>query len=292
MAITFTPLTAALGAQVHGVDIAAGVSDVDMAEIVRLFNEYSVLVFRHQDIDDAQQIRFSRRFSDIGHFGGLEKTVVSNAGAGTEIADISNVDPTTNEIIPPSDKRMIFNSGNEMWHTDSSFKRVPATASLLSGREVPPAGGNTEFASMRAAYAALPEEKKQQIDGYVAMHDLAYSRGLIDPTLIGTDQKRETPPAPQAVVRTNPANGRKNFYAGAHASYIRGLPVEEGRALLQELTAWATQPQYVYCHQWQLKDLVMWDNRCCLHRGRPWEKATYRRVMHRTTVAGIGPTAD
>jgi alpha-ketoglutarate-dependent 2,4-dichlorophenoxyacetate dioxygenase len=187
---------------------------------------------------------------------------------------------------------MIFNSGNEMWHTDSSFKRVPATASLLSGREVPPEGGHTEFASMRAAYADLPEDRKQQIDGYVAIHDFAYSRGLIDPTLIGDDQKRETPPVPQAVVRTNPVNGRKNFFAGAHAAYIRGLSVEEGRALLQELTAIATQPKYVYSHKWQPKDLVMWDNRCCLHRGRSWDKARYRRVMHRTTVAGIGPTAD
>jgi alpha-ketoglutarate-dependent 2,4-dichlorophenoxyacetate dioxygenase len=292
MAITCTPLTETFGAEVHGVDIAAGVSDADVADIVRLFNEYSVLVFRHQDIDDEQQLRFSRRFSDIGQFGGLEKTVVSNAGAGTEIADISNVDPTTNQIIPPSDKRMIFNSGNEMWHTDSSFKRIPATASLLSGREVPPQGGNTEFASMRAAYADLPAETKRQIDGYIAVHDFAYSRGLIDPTLIGHDQQCETPPVPQAVVRTNPVHGRKNFFAGAHASYIRGLPVEEGRTLLQELTAFATQPQYVYSHRWQPKDLVMWDNRCCLHRGRPWEKAKYRRVMHRTTVAGIGPTAE
>jgi alpha-ketoglutarate-dependent 2,4-dichlorophenoxyacetate dioxygenase len=292
MTVTFTPLTETFGAEVHGVNIAAGTSDADMAEIVRLFNEYSVLVFRHQDIDDEQQIRFSRRFSEFGNFGGLEKTVVSNAGAGTEIADISNVDPTTNEIIPPSDKRMIFNSGNEMWHTDSSFKRIPATASLLSGREVPPTGGNTEFASMRAAYADLPAETKQRIDGYIAVHDFAYSRGLIDPTLIGNDQQRETPPVPQAVVRTNPVNGRKNVFAGAHASYIRGLPVEEGRALLKELTAFATQPKYVYRHRWQPKDLVMWDNRCCLHRGRSWEKATYRRVMHRTTIAGIGPTTD
>jgi alpha-ketoglutarate-dependent 2,4-dichlorophenoxyacetate dioxygenase len=292
MAITFTPLTESLGAAVHGVDIAAGVSDADMAEIVRLFNDYSVLVFHHQDIDDAQQIGFSRRFSDIGKFGGLEKTVVSNAGAGSEIADISNVDPTTNEIIPPGDRRMIFNSGNEMWHTDSSFKRVPATASLLSGREAPPEGGTTEFASMRAAYADLPEETKCRIDSYIAIHDFAYSRGLIDPALIGDDQKRETPPVPQAVVRTNPANRRKNFFAGAHASYIRSLPVEAGRALLQELTAFATQPKYVYCHRWLPKDLVMWDNRCCLHRGRPWDKARYRRVMHRTTVAGVGPTAD
>jgi len=152
MAITFTKLTHRFAAVVHGVDIAAGVTEADFAAIARLFNDYSVLVFHQQDITDEQQIAFSRRF------GPLEGTVLTNAGAGTEIALISNVDPETNAIIPPTDTRMIFNSGNEMWHSDSSFKRVPALASLLSGREVPPAGGNTEFASMRAAYADLPAE--------------------------------------------------------------------------------------------------------------------------------------
>ena len=286
MTVTFHKLTNTFGADIQGIDIAAGVSAEDMTVLIRLFNDYSVLVFHQQDITDEQHIRFSRGFGD------LEKTVVTNAGAGTEVALISNVDPQTDTIIPQTDKRMIFNSGNEMWHTDSSFKRIPATASLLSGREVPPRGGETEFASMRAAYADLSEAKKQLIEDLVAMHDFVYSRGLIDPTLIGDEQKRETPPVPQAVVRTNPFNGRKNFFAGAHASYIRGMPLAEGRALLQELTACATQPQYVYTHTWRPKDLVMWDNRCCLHRGRPWDKATYRRVMHRTTVAGIGPTAD
>jgi alpha-ketoglutarate-dependent 2,4-dichlorophenoxyacetate dioxygenase len=286
MAVTYTKLTETFGAEIHGVDIAAGVSAADFAEIVRLFNDFSVLVFHRQDITDEQQIAFSSRF------GPLEKTVLTNAGAGSAIALISNVDPVTNTIIPPIDKRMIFNSGNEMWHSDSSFKRVPAMASLLSGREVPPEGGNTEFASMRAAYADLPEEKKQRLEPLVAIHDFAYSRGLIAPDLIGEEQKRETPPVPQAVVRTNPLNGRKNFFAGAHASYIRGMPVAKGRALLQELTAFATQPKYVYVHKWQPKDLVMWDNRCCLHRGCVWDKARYRRVMHRTTLAGDGPTAS
>ncbi len=286
MSITFTPLTKAFGAEIHGVDIARGVNDDDFTELVRLFNAHSVLVFRHQNITDEQQIRFSRGF------GELETTVVMNDGAGSYIANISNVDLETNEIIPPIDERMVFNSGNEMWHTDSSFKRVPATASLLSGREVPPEGGQTEFASMRAAYADLPATRQLELDGLVAIHDFAYSRGLIDPSLITDTQKKETPPVPQAVIRSNPETGEKNFYAGAHASFIRDMPVEDGRAWLRELTELATKPQYVYVHEWHQYDLVMWDNRCCLHRGRPWDKAGYRRVMHRTTVAGVGPTAD
>lgn len=257
-----------------------------------MFNTYSMLVFPEQDIDDDQQIRFSQRISDIGGFGGLEQTVVTNEGAGSKIAVISNVDTTTDTIIAPSHKRMVFNSGNEMWHTDSSFKRIPATASLLSGREGPPREGQTEFATQRAAYNDLPVEQQQRLEYLVAIHDFTYSRGLVAPNLISEKQQRETPPVPQAVVRTNPANGRKNFYAGAHASHIRGMPVDEGRALLQEPTSTATQDRYVYRHNWRPKDLVMWANRCCLHRGRPWEKAKYRRVMHRTTIAGVGPTAE
>jgi alpha-ketoglutarate-dependent 2,4-dichlorophenoxyacetate dioxygenase len=145
---------------------------------------------------------------------------------------------------------------------------------------------------MRAAYADLPPERQQALKDLVAIHDFAYSRGLVAPNLISAEQQQETPPVPQAVVRANPMHGRKNFYAGAHASYIRGMPVEEGRKLLQDLTGFATQSQYVYVHQWRQYDVVMWDNRCCLHRGRPWDKARYRRVMHRTTVAGVGPTAE
>ena len=156
MAVTFKELTEAFAAEVYGVDVTAGVDEADAAEVVRLFNTYSVLVFPQQDIDDEQQIRFSQLLSDVGGFGGLEQTVVTNEGAGSKIAVISNVDPSTDCIIAPSDKRMVFNSGNEMWHTDSSFKRVPATASLLSGREVPPREGQTEFATQRVAYDALP----------------------------------------------------------------------------------------------------------------------------------------
>lgn len=285
MTVTFKQLTPVFGAEVSGVDIAEGVSNSDFAEIARLFNDYSVLVFRGQQIDDRQQIEFSRRF------GPLEGTVRSNVGAGSEIALISNVDPETDTILPVEDWRNVYNSGNEMWHTDSSFKRVPATASLLSGREVPPEEGETEFATGRAAWDDLDGALKEELDGLVAIHDFAYSRGLIRSDLVDEAQRSETPPVPQAVVRSNPANGRRNLYAGAHASHIRGRDVEESRAFLRSLTERIVQGRYTYAHSWRQGDLVMWDNRCCLHRGRPWNKGKYRRVMHRTTVAGIGPTA-
>jgi alpha-ketoglutarate-dependent 2,4-dichlorophenoxyacetate dioxygenase len=178
-----------------------------------------------------------------------------------------------------------------MWHTDSSFKKVPAHASLLSGREIPPEGGETQFASMRAGYARLPEDTRRFLEGKVAIHSFVYSRGLVDDGLMPPDHAAQVPPVRQALVRANPANGRKAFYVGSHACEIVGMPTAEARALLRELREAATRPELVYTHRWEVGDLVMWDNRCMLHRGRRWDESRYRRVMHRTTVAGEGPTA-
>lgn len=163
-------------------------------------------------------------------------------------------------------------------------------ASLLSGRDVPPVGGETEFASMRAAYAALPDKRQAELELLVCVHDFAYSRGLIDPNLLREGDKRELPPVRQAMIRINPTNGRKNIFLGAHASYVEGMPLIEGRSLIQELNTHVTKSEFVYRHSWRKNDLVMWDNRCTLHRGRAWNPG-YPRVMHRTTVEGEGETA-
>jgi alpha-ketoglutarate-dependent 2,4-dichlorophenoxyacetate dioxygenase len=285
MALSIQRLQDDFGAEVTGADLTRPMDDALFGAIRDAFEEYCVLVFRDQDFDDASQIAFSQRF------GPLELTVDSNSGGGTPIADISNVDPLTDQIIPVDSWLSRYNSGNEMWHTDSSFKEVPALASLLSGREVPPEGAQTQFASMRTAYGTLSQAEQERLENLVAVHDFAYSRGQVDPELLNEDQKKATPPVRHAVVRTNPANGRKGFYSGAHASHIVGWPVEKGRALLKNLVARAVAPDRVYTHQWRPLDLVIWDNRCILHRGLPWDKARYRRVMHRTTVAGDGPTA-
>jgi alpha-ketoglutarate-dependent 2,4-dichlorophenoxyacetate dioxygenase len=168
---------------------------------------------------------------------------------------------------------------------------VPAHASLLSAREVPPTGGETQFASMRVGYARLPADVQRVLEGKVAIHSFVYSRGLVDDGLMPADHAAQVPPVRQALVRANPANGRKAFYVGSHACEIVGVPTTEARALLRELRETATRPELVYTHRWRVGDLVMWDNRCMLHRGRPWDESRYRRVMHRTTVAGAGPTA-
>jgi alpha-ketoglutarate-dependent 2,4-dichlorophenoxyacetate dioxygenase len=288
MTIDVTPVHPRFGARVTGVDLARPLDDVTFKAIFETFNEYSVLVFPGQGLTDEQQIAFSRRF------GPLEETIkgiAHNSKVAPEIAFLANIDPDGN-LIDPTDKRMVYHSANQMWHTDSSFKRVPALASALSGREVPPEGGETEFASMRVAYERLPKDLQAWLEGQVAIHSFAYSRGLIASGLLRPEDEAQVPPVEQVMIRTNPVNGRKSIYVASHASHIIGMPVEKGRALIRELIELTTEPENVYRHVWTVGDLVMWDNRCVLHRGRLWDSARYQRVMHRTTVAGDGPTAE
>ncbi len=284
MTLTLRALHPRFGAEVIGVDTGRPVDDATFAEIRAAFEAYSLLVFRDQTLADDTQVAFSRRF------GPLETTVKANPAGGSYFARQSNLDIATGAVIPPEDRRMVYQKANYLWHTDSSFKRIPALCSLLSGRIVPPEGGDTEFATMRAAYADLPEAMKRRIDGLVAEHSFAYSRGLIDPNVLTAEQKAETPPVGQALVRTNPVNGRKNLYLGAHASHIVGWAVEEGRALLKALTDFTTQEHFCHAHRWRAGDLVLWDNRCLLHRATAYDTVRYKRLMQRTTVAGDAPT--
>ena len=169
---------------------------------------------------------------------------------------------------------------------------MPAHSSALSGREVPPAGGETEFVSMRHAYATLPDELRRSLHGRVVVHSILYSRSTIAKGLFDADQEKGLPPVRQALIRTNPVNGRPSIYIGSHAWYVEGMDVAESRRLLDGLLAHTTAPDRAYQHRWRQWDLVMWDNRCVLHRGRPWNAAHHRRVMRRTTVAGEGPTVE
>jgi len=271
-------------AEITGVSLR-DLDDATFAQLRAAFEAHAVLVFHDQHLSDEEQIAFTRRF------GPLEETtrsIAQNARVAPQIADLSNVD-ADGHTLSADDRRMLYHKGNQLWHSDSSFKPVPAMASLLSAREVPPEGGETEYASLRAAWEALPLELQQRLEGMVAVHSFAYSRGLIAPGLLLPEQEAALPPVKQALVRVNPVTGRKAVYLGSHASHIVGVPVDEGRRLLRELLEHATQPRFVFQHRWRVGDCVMWDNRAVLHRGRPWD-ARYRRVMHRTTVAGDGPT--
>lgn len=275
------------GVLLSGVDLRQPLDDGTWAHIWEAFNEHSLLVFHGQPLTDNEQMRFSLRF---GPLETTVKTLGKEDRLHPNLVELANVDED-GKLMDWTDRRMVYQSGNQMWHTDSSFKQVPAQASLLSGRQVPPEGGETEFVSCRVAWEALAPEMQRRIEGKVAVHSFAYSRGLIDPTLLGPDVQQALPPVRQALVRANPLTGRKSVYIGSHASHIEGMPVEEGRALLKELLDLATRPERVYQHAWRQHDLVIWDNRCLLHRGRPWDAKRHTRVMHRTTVAGEGPTA-
>jgi len=283
MAINVTPLHPHIGAEITGIDLREDLAPEIFAAVESAFNRHAVLVFPRQPLSDEQQMAFSRRFGPLETnpaYAGERKKRIPHR----EIADISNLDVHGN-VMPADDERLLFSRGNQLWHTDSSFKYVPARCSLLSAREIPPEGGETEFADMRAAYDALPEEKKRALEGLVVEHSIFRSRSLIGFTAFNDEIQRELPPVPQLLVRRHPGSGRKTLYLAAHASHVVGWPLEGGRKLVEELMQFATQPQFVYQHRWRVGDLVMWDDRCTMHRGRPYDDTKHRRDMHRTTVS-------
>ena len=291
MAIELTPLHHALGAELRGVDLTRPVMPEVFAEINAAFNRYGILVFPNQPVSDEQQLAFSRLFGPLEvnpNYAGAKMRLRPN------VADISNLD-AEGRVLAPDDRRNLFNIGNQLWHTDSSFKRVPAKCSLLSARELPSSGpmggGETEFADLRAAWDALPEEERRKLDGLVVEHSIFRSRSQIGFVDFNDEIFKELPPVSQALVRHHHYSGRASLYLASHASHIIGWPLEEGRVLIEELIALATQPQFVYRHHWTVGDVVIWDNRCTMHRGRPYDD-TQRRVLHRTTVSDWANTLE
>ena len=284
MALAIRKLEEHIGAEVEGVDITAPVDASIFAQLRSALYQNSVLVFRGQNINDEQHVAFTRGF------GPIELTIPNDPiGDGGPVGILSNLDEN-GAVIPPQDTRMLYQRGNELWHSDGAFRRVPLRASLLSAKVVPPEGGETEYAGLCAAYATLPAERRAGLEGLAAEHNFAKSRAQIAPNLVDDAFLEEVPPVEHALVRTIPETGARALLVGSYSTRIIGWPLEKGRALLQELLEWSTQPRFVYRHQWRAHDLVVWDNRCCLHRGRPWDRRIHPRVMHRTTVAGDGPT--
>jgi alpha-ketoglutarate-dependent 2,4-dichlorophenoxyacetate dioxygenase len=286
MAIAVTRLTPVFAARIDGVDITRPVDDAAWAVIRAAFEEHSVLVFHGQPLDDDAQIAFSQRF------GPLEVTRSMNPAAGTPFARQSNLDIKTGEVIPADDRRMVYQIANMLWHSDSSFKPVPALCSLLSARIVPPEGGATEFASTRAAYPSLPDLLKARVEHAIAVHDFAWSRDQVRSGFFTAQERATFPPVRHPIVRTNPVNGRRALFLGAHASHVEGLALEEGRRLLKQLLEHVTRPQFCYRHEWTEGDLVIWDNRCVLHRATPYDTGRHQRLMQRTTVSGAREGPD
>jgi len=266
------------------------VSPEDLAAIREAFTKYAVLVFPDQEFDDESQLAFAR------HFGPLETTVFMarkghNLRLHQNMADVGNLD-AENRILQTNDRQRLYNLGNRLWHTDSSFKRLPAYCSMLHARSIPPIGGHTEFADMRAAYDALPEATKQRIAGLVAEHSIMTSRGKLGFTDFDENERQAFAPVPQVLVRRLPDSGRMSLYIASHAGAIRGMPDDEARQLIDELTAHATQRQFVHAHRWREKDLVIWDNRCTMHRGMAFDDQRYKRDMRRATVSDVAPTCE
>ena len=285
------PLHPLFAGEVSGVDLRSPVDRSSFLEIEAALGRYAVLVFRGQPLADDEQIRFSRLF------GPLETSISTirkdnKHRLRSEFADISNLDAENNIRGPGDAWRRGMRRVTELWHTDSSFKRVPGKISLLSAREVPPAGGETEFADLRAAYEALDETTKVRVAGLVAEHSIFHSRSVIGYSEFSEEERAALPPVPQSLVRVHPGSGRKTLYLASHASHIVGWPMEQGRKLLEELIAFATQSQFVHRHHWQAGDLVVWDNRCTLHRGRPYDDVHYRRDLRRVTVEDCAPTLE
>ncbi len=287
MTLTFEPLDAPLGALVTG--FAPGTPDggdlPDVAELTAALAEHGVLVFRGSTISAAEFVALGRAFGELEVLPEPEKRHPDHP----EIFNLSNLDPD-GEIVTFDDPQSVFLRGTERWHTDSSFRRIPCLCTMLNAIEVPATGGETEFANMRAAYDALPEDRKQHLRTLTAVHSYEYSRannpGRMDP--MDDAERANYPPVPHPLVRRH-ADGGESLYMGGHASHFVELDEAEGRALLAELVEFAAQDQFVYRHTWQQDDLVVWDNRWTLHRLRPYDIAHQRRVMQRLTVAGSEP---
>jgi alpha-ketoglutarate-dependent 2,4-dichlorophenoxyacetate dioxygenase len=285
MPISFRPLQPVFAAEVSGIDCRAPLTQQDVATIEAGMDQYAVLVFPNQSITDEQQLAFTRHFGELENYksgGHIRKMLDSRLGPG--MADFSNMD-RHGKIISADDRVWFFKLGDRLWHSDSSFRPVPARYSLLSGRVLPSWGANTEFADMRAAYDALDARTKAEVENLVCLHSLIYSRQSIGFTELTEEELASFTPIRQRLVRTHPVTGRKSLFLSSHAGAIEGWTVPEARMFLRDLTEHATQREFVYSHAWRPFDLVMWDNRATMHRARRFDRNEVRDVR-RTTLAG------
>jgi alpha-ketoglutarate-dependent 2,4-dichlorophenoxyacetate dioxygenase len=274
--------------EVSGVDLRKPLTGEEVRDIQAAIDKYAVLVFHDQNITDDEQLAFALNFGERENPRGGNIIKQQDYRLGSGLNDVSNLGKD-GKPLPPDHRNHLFNLGNCLWHSDSSFRAVPAKYSLLSARVVNPKGGNTEFADMRAAYDALDEETKAEIDDLICEHSLMYSRGSLGFLDYSDEEKEMFKPVLQRLVRTHAAHGRKSLYLSSHAGKVLGMSVPEGRLLLRDLTEHATQPEFVFVHRWTVHDLVMWDNRQTMHRVRRYDQSQ-PRDMRRATIAGTEAT--
>ena len=290
MSITISPITPHFAAEIGDVDLTQPIPDTDFSAIANAFWKYSVLVFPDQDISQQQQLAFAERFGPIENERTLDPKATPSRFAGA-FSDISNL-TADGKIWAADSRQRMYKAGNKLWHTDSSFKYLPALASFLHARTTVPLGGHTQFADQRAAYDALTDKHKKDFEGLVVEHWIVTSRKRSGFSDFNEDERRRLPPVPQMLVRTIPQNKRKSLYVASHAGRIFGMPDDEGRALIDRLLDHVTQRQFVYTHRWRPNELVMWDNRCTLHRGTDYDDLRWVRDMRRVTVSDIANTCE
>ncbi|MFP6757604.1 MAG: TauD/TfdA family dioxygenase [Alphaproteobacteria bacterium] len=286
-ALTIEPLHEDFGGRVGGIDLGAPLTESAVTEIHAAIDRYSLLWFPDQPIDDERQLAFTRCLGEPepNHVKLGQDGVIDYFGT------IGNVQPD-GSAIGNTHKRTIHLTGNNMWHSDSSFRPVPTYVSINCVYEVPDEGGETEFVSTRAAFGRLSDDERRTIEPLRAVHDYVFSRSKVGKDAVTPSHAASLPPVEQKLVRTNPATGAKNYYVGAHAKTIVGWDEAESRTLLDDLLARATAPEHRITHRWRPGDLVIWDNRCLLHRGTGYNADRHRRLMRQTRVAGKGSTLD
>lgn len=281
--LKFEPLHDLFGARVTGIDLTSTLTDADVAAINGAMDEYSLLCFPDQNMSDEAQLALTRRLGEPEP----NHVTFGTTGEIDYFATIGNVIDVERKK-GNDDPHTRYQTGNNLWHSDSSFRLVPTKFSINHSYEAPGEGGETQFVSQRVAYAQLPASLQEKIDPLHVLHDYVFSRSQVAP--VDPNHAASLPPIEHRLVRTNPANGRKNYYVGSHARSIVGFSGIESRQLIDELLERATRPEQVYTHRWRAGDTVIWDNRCMLHRGSGFDADRWRRLMRQTRVSGNGPT--
>ena len=285
MSLTFRKLHPCFVAEVGPIDLRCVEDQETLVAIREGMDQHAILVFHDQPFTDADQLAFAQRLDGKLH-SGTGSSVIRKSRLGNEaLSDISNLDEN-GEIMKSDDRRRMYQLGNRLWHTDASFQDPPGRYSMLHAREVPPVPADTEFADMRAAYDALPDEIKAQTEGLYAHHSIAYSRQTLGFSFSKEEEER-LKGAVHPLIRTIPRAGRRSLYIASHASRIVDWPVPEGRLLLRDLMDHGTQREFRYRHSWRVGDFVIWDNRCTMHRGLPYDDTKYRRELRRVTTLDI-----
>jgi len=288
MALHLSPLHPLFAAEVRGIDLRQTPDAAGCAEIHRAMDRYAVLVFRDQRLDDDQQMGFGAALGPLEQTRGVVDAHKHRL-KHHNMADISNIDVDGN-LLAADDRRRMFNLGNQLWHSDSSFKATPALYSMLHARLIPPEGGETEFADMRAAWDALPQRLKDEVKDLVTEHSLLFSRGKLGFADYTDQERQDFAPVQQRLVRWHPGSGRHSIYLSSHIGTVLGWPTPEAMAMIRWLEEFATQRPFVYTHHWRQHDLVIWDNRSTMHRARPYADKTFARDMRRVTLTDVAPT--